>query len=115
MGQIKVSQQRTTIPPVFTMNTVILLSVLSIVVHLVWCKPTSPPKPELWECSEDETSRSYEGTLCTLSCSDGSKVSLNCEDGKLIVNKNKHVVCPSNSGGKCLVSGNFFMSSFCLG
>merc|ERR1740129_1649425 len=75
------------------LKNIFLLTAFSLLMSSTKPSPTS--KSQEWDCSPEESSRSCEGTLCTLTCSDGQKmmVSLQCEEEQLIVNDDNEVFC----------------------
>merc|ERR1719186_1808895 len=73
------------------LKTVIQLTLLSLLVFAASAKPkpnAEAEAPHSLECS-GSTSSSCDGKLCTVVCSDGNKVDLECEGESVNVNSNQ--------------------------
>ena len=75
------------------LKTIFLLTVLSLLMSVMTTNTTKTIKP--WDCSPEEISRSCDGKVCTLRCSDGQELTVNlqCEEERVIVNEDNKVFC----------------------
>merc|ERR1712215_145377 len=84
---------------------ILALSCIYTLTSLVAGSYTPPNFSPAWSCPPEKSSRTCEGKLCTLSCTDGQEmeVALQCEEHLVALNEDNEYVCnpdPADSDGK---------------